>query len=662
MLSKRLVLLWFLPWLPLEATAAEIKVTIRADFPGGNVLVKRNEGATLHLAPDLRGGRPWFYWHFEAQASQPGRVTFVFADPPQVGARGPAVSRDGGKSWQWLGADHVEYAPPPRTGDRAARYDSFRYEFTDAAKPVRFAVAIPYLQSNLDAFLKQHAGNPHLVQGVLTKSRKGRAVELLEIGKPGPAVQAVLVTARHHACESMASYVLEGFLREAISDGPAGVAFRKKYVLWAVPFVDKDGVEEGDQGKNRHPHDHNRDYGHTHLYPEIAAIQALAESRRVRLALDLHCPLLRGDIHETFHFAGLAITHVNDNVNELSAWLKEEGPPAVAGPYSALKKPPAVPGVNNLPFSHYFAYRPEMIMAATLEVPYAQHTCPLDAAMARQYGAGLLRAWLRTDFINAAPGSSRGAAAHAGLRAFREDFQRAYRGKPQEAERSATSYLDDAAAPPLYRSEANNLMALLRFNQRRLAEAKRFCDAVISDRGATTHQHVAAVLQRLQIVSGDPKATAQDVEAGLGQFLQLAYPSPEQLVRAYEAAGDFFQRQRDYAQALRYAQRQLPVASRYEKGRTLNRMAALCDLLGQKEQAVAMRQEAVAVLREQLDPVPVGIFGPLMAFDLLEALNGIPSATAEEKKEAAAMVLNHKVAPAWLKEKARKVLADLIKD
>ena len=50
---------------------------------------------------------------------------------------------------------------------------------------------------------------------------------------------------------------------------------------------------------------------------------------------------------------------------------------------------------------------------------------------------------------------------------------------------------------------------------------------------------------------------------------------------------------------------------------------------------------------------------PLMAGDLFEALQGIPTATLEEKRQCAALVLNHPVSPAALREKVRKALADL---
>lgn len=78
--------------LTCSADAAEMAVSIRADFPGGNVSVLQNAGATVQVAPDLRGGQPWFYWHFEATATQPGRDVSI----PRTSAHRRA--RTGGES------------------------------------------------------------------------------------------------------------------------------------------------------------------------------------------------------------------------------------------------------------------------------------------------------------------------------------------------------------------------------------------------------------------------------------------------------------------------------------------------------------------------------------------------------------------------------------
>ena len=148
---------------------------------------------------------------------------------------------------------------------------------------------------NIDAFSASFAGDPRVTVSELCRSRAGRSVPRLRLREGEPA-QTVLFTCRHHAQESMASFALEGAIRALASDEPWARDFRRSFEVLAVPFVDRDGVEDGTQGKCRIPHDHNRDYGAPggHLYPECAAIERILDERRPPVVLDLHCPWIRG--------------------------------------------------------------------------------------------------------------------------------------------------------------------------------------------------------------------------------------------------------------------------------------------------------------------------------------------------------------------------------
>ena len=240
-------------------------IQIRSDFPGGNIRVLSVEGREVQLAPDLRDTEgPWFYWYFAARFSEPGRWHFSFPDGPAVGPRGAAFSCDGGLSWQFT--DRIG------AGDR-----EFFYENDGSVPEVRFAVAPPYGLGELERFL---AVTPGIMRGELCRSRGGLPVELLTV--PGAADCRVLITARHHCCEMSANRVMEGILRQWCAGDQTGCELRRRATLLAVPFADRDGVEAGDQGKNRRPHDHARDYGHpggAHLYPECAALDRLLEAR-----------------------------------------------------------------------------------------------------------------------------------------------------------------------------------------------------------------------------------------------------------------------------------------------------------------------------------------------------------------------------------------------
>jgi hypothetical protein len=212
-----------------------------------------------------------------------------------------------------------------------------------------------------------------------------------------PQVKAVLVTARHHAAETIASYVLEGFLQEAMSDNSAGEEFRRRHVLFAVPLVDKDGVEEGDQGKNRRPHDHNRDYGPNSIYPEIHAIKELDKERDIQFALDFHCPTLVMQDHQVMYFVG-SKEHPKynfENVSEFANWIKKGLPEdAPYGPLVWLRSK-SDPAPKN---SRYFGFKENAIMAATLEIPFAPPGKATDPSSCRKYGQVMLQAWVNTHF------------------------------------------------------------------------------------------------------------------------------------------------------------------------------------------------------------------------------------------------------------------------
>lgn len=368
-------------------------VAISHDFPGGNIKVTSNTAGNVQLEPDLRGDRPWFYWCFAATVTKPGQVAFTFPEKVAgfkdggIGFQGPAVSTDGGTLWDWLGTETVDGS-------------TFTYDFAKAGEAVRFAVSLPYVETDLQRFLKQHKQNPHLQTRVLTKSRGGREVELLQIGKPGPGVLPLLMTCRHHANENVASYVVEGWLAEAMSDSAEAREFREHYVLFCVPFVDKDGVEAGDQGKNRKPHDHNRDYNETSLYPEVQAIKELDAKQKFRFALDVHCPTLVMQDHQVMYFVG-AKKHPpynEDNVREFSKWIKQALPKdAPHGPLVWLRDEND-PSPKN---SRYFGFKPRMIMSATLEVPFAPPGKKTDPASLRNYGRLMLHAWVNTHFVSA---------------------------------------------------------------------------------------------------------------------------------------------------------------------------------------------------------------------------------------------------------------------
>ena len=265
---------------------------IYSDFPGGNIKVVEKTGNKATVTQDYRDSDWWFYWNFGVRGAEGKTIIFNFVNSGDIiGFRGPAASFDGGKTWKWLGSDGVK---------RRKSASSFEFSFPKDAKDVRFAFCIPYMPADFDAFIKKA---PAIKKHFLGKTKKGRENYYYTLGNPDGKLK-IFLTSRHHACESTGTYVMEGILRELAKNGSGASRLLEDAEIIAVPFMDLDGVVEGDQGKYRKPHDHNRDYSESPIYPSVAAFKSLynkaSESAEKVVALDLHSPwMFRGGKSDT---------------------------------------------------------------------------------------------------------------------------------------------------------------------------------------------------------------------------------------------------------------------------------------------------------------------------------------------------------------------------
>gem|GEM_PF-546604 len=362
-------------------------IQIDTDYPGGNILVEKIWDDTVYIKPDVRDTRDWwFYWNFRVRGAADKILTFQFVGKNAIGVRGPAVSTDGGQTWAWL-------------GKKTVKNNSFSYTFPDTARDVRFCFAIPYTQTNLKQFLKSYDKHPHLSVNELCKTRKGRSTQRLHLGKlDGEPKYRILMTCRHHACEMTASFVLEGALEVMLSDSDAGRWFQNNVEVTAIPFMDKDGVEDGDQGKNRIPHDHNRDYMGESIYPSVRALREFAHrwsDGKLNVAVDLHCPYVSGPNNEMIYQVGNKDPQLWREQTKLAVILEsiQTGPL----PYKASDNLPFGKAWNTGSyFGKYKSFRlwaqelPGMKLPTTFEIPYANaHGKSITATSARAFGRDL---------------------------------------------------------------------------------------------------------------------------------------------------------------------------------------------------------------------------------------------------------------------------------
>lgn len=318
---------------------------IDIDFPGGNIELAGIDGDCVIIRNQLRDTRrDWFYWAFRVRGAAGRTLKFIFDHKTRVGYHGAALSHDLAH-WSWSG-NRFE----------TDKEEGFEYTFADDEDCVYFAHDMVYSTAMFDSL----ADELRLKKIPFAASPKGRTIYAYELGEGS---NVLLLTARHHACESTGNYLLEGMLRSLAEELP-----RDTRVL-SIPFVDLDGVCDGDQGKNRIPHDHNRDYIDNPIYD---VCKKLMELRNIIASFDFHSPYHMGSKRDNYTYLCL-----KDNIAAEEAFSKYLKEAVDADPISFTYDP-----ANDMPpntgwnsgqtptCSRYFASRASLGLAMTVETAY----------------------------------------------------------------------------------------------------------------------------------------------------------------------------------------------------------------------------------------------------------------------------------------------------
>ena len=340
-------------------------MVISCNFPGGNIVLKsidNSHGETeVHLEQDLKGtARNWFWWYFKVEKTHAETVRFCFENGSVVGHYGPAMSCDG-VNWTWLYQYRDENTPQLHT--------EFSYTFSEN-ETVYFAFSIPYLQAEFEKFVEVFRADAQFRLSTLTKSEQGRELPLVIAGQGN---KNIVLTARHHCCESTGSYALEGFMRALLTKHRDML---ETYTFYVIPFVDLDGVQNGDQGKDRDPHDHNRDYIEVPIYRSTRAICALFANKEIEACLDFHSPWKWGEYDSVPHI------HRGSKQNGANAFddaffdqleqITKECRIRFAWDRSGRTRMGVVANAEGTPCcKNYFALTKRPKISVTIETPYA---------------------------------------------------------------------------------------------------------------------------------------------------------------------------------------------------------------------------------------------------------------------------------------------------
>jgi len=272
---------------PARPAPAGATFRAEANFPGGAADIVRidpNAATVRFRIPNRPGWRAW--WYLRVSGAAPGRTVRLELD--RSGAKctaGRAVYSADGKTWH--------FTAPPRRDPDARNVDIFVQKLDTGA--AAFAWYVPHVPADANALAAAAEKRcPDARRFELCRSEDGLPVVGVRIGRPEDKKFAVWVQGRQHAWELVGSWTAHGLAEWAASDEPRAKALRAVACVTIVPIMDTDGAAKGEGGKDRRPHDHNRDWSAKPHWKSVAAAQAelkrLDAAGKLRVFLDLHDP------------------------------------------------------------------------------------------------------------------------------------------------------------------------------------------------------------------------------------------------------------------------------------------------------------------------------------------------------------------------------------
>lgn len=355
------------------AMSATMTLKVSTRFDGGNAadieILSGQEIPEIRFASDPCGGKEALWFHFRLEESDPDparnskvRITWKYFDSMAGASELPLcipVSGMPDRTWSRL-----------KQGEESRSQDGMRqlsWLIPHPAPAVEVALCFPYLTSDLDALLER--STEFWNSTPLGLSQNGNRITRVHntIGIPGSNQPGFYILARQHAGETPGSWVLDGLLRYWSQVKKGG------YTIWAIPFVDIDGVKWGHFGPDGFPHDMERSWSNPPLRREtkIVTQDILNWKSRCRpaLILDFHSPGVC-EREGVFAFSG---TESDGTFAEETKWcnvLKHELQSEFAAP-NFQRQDSCVSSIAHPPFSH-FARNAWGIPALNIQIPYAQ--------------------------------------------------------------------------------------------------------------------------------------------------------------------------------------------------------------------------------------------------------------------------------------------------
>lgn len=231
------------------------------NFAGGrlNGIAQNNDSTfTILITPENQPINPSPWYCFKIWSKKNRTIYIRFTYPPGVSHRYyPKLSND---ALTWLALDSANYFEKKNNQSKS---DSLAVDISIrlSLKPDTLWVSAQELQTTKHVFdwIKEMAKKPFISYEEIGKSKEGRPLYVLNIGKK-KTPKMIIIISRQHPPEVTGYLAMKSFVETLSDNSPLSKSFRKSYSIYVVPMMNPDGVDNGHWRHNAGGIDLNRDW------------------------------------------------------------------------------------------------------------------------------------------------------------------------------------------------------------------------------------------------------------------------------------------------------------------------------------------------------------------------------------------------------------------
>nr|WP_299346095.1 M14 family metallopeptidase [Allomuricauda sp.] len=201
---------------------------------------------------------PWYA--FKVWSKEPREVTIKLSYQDSRSRYYPKLSRDG---INFKPIDSTKYQPiNPGEGDfgikAAPEFAELKIQLDQ--NPTWISAQELYTSSRVKTWIDSLSLKPYVQSYEIGQSHEKRLLYLMEIGESSANKKAVMVITRQHPPEVTGFLAMKSFVETLTGESEQAQQFRKSHMVFVVPLMNPDGVDNGHWRHNMGGIDLNRDW------------------------------------------------------------------------------------------------------------------------------------------------------------------------------------------------------------------------------------------------------------------------------------------------------------------------------------------------------------------------------------------------------------------